>query len=208
MRSSFYYSKSNIVFANKLKSFLLNFKGTVFSNITLDSPRAVGDALQTIISDNFALLIGEWSDSYSNQFARRAMADLAFEDKEGFYNIIDIKTHRINSDFNMPALTSVKRLSRFYEDDMNIFAILMIEYSTTNNFHIEKVYFYPIEFFDWSCLTVGALGWGQIQIKDSNSVTINNRYSRKLWMLHLCETMCNFEKHIQSSNRNSNPSYI
>ena len=29
---------------------------------------------------------------------------------------------------------------------------------------VQKVHFVPIEFLSWDCLTIGALGWGQIQI--------------------------------------------
>jgi hypothetical protein len=49
-----------------------------------------------------------------------------------------------------------------------------------------------LEFLDWSCLTVGALGWGQIQIANSNNLTINPRYSRQHWMLELCQIMLDF----------------
>lgn len=44
------------------------------------------------------------------------MADLAFTDKEGFYSVVDVKTHRADTKFNMPNLTSVERLARFYSD--------------------------------------------------------------------------------------------
>ena len=51
---------------------------------------------------------------------------------------------------------------------------------------IEDVRFIPIEFLGWDCLTIGALGWGQIQIANSNRITINPHYSRKRWMIELC----------------------
>ena len=57
---------------------------------------------------------------------------------------------------------------------------------------IENVTFVPIEFLDWDCLTIGALGWGQIQIANSNRVTINPGYSRKKWMIELCDTLLEF----------------
>lgn len=38
------------------------------------------------------------------------MADLAFKDPDGFYYIVDVKTHRLGTAFNMPNLTSVERL--------------------------------------------------------------------------------------------------
>ena len=53
------------------------------------------------------------------------MADLAFEDLDGYYYIVDVKTHRLSTKFNMPNLTSVERLARFYEDDKNYFVVLM-----------------------------------------------------------------------------------
>ncbi len=93
----------------------------------------------------------------------------------------------------MPNLTSVERLTRFYEDDSNCFVLLLISY------HIEDtkvivtgVKFVPIEFLGWDCLTIGALGWGQIQIANSNNVTINDNYPRKKWMLELRDVVLQF----------------
>jgi len=121
------------------------------------------------------------------------MADLAFEDADGFYYVVDVKTHRLSTKFNMPNLTSVERLSRFYEDDRNYFVVLMVAYDI-EDLHavIEHVTFVPIEFLGWDCLTIGALGWGQIQIANSNRITINPRYSRKSWMIEFCDTMLEF----------------
>lgn len=190
--SNFFYQSNNELVASKLKVHLPKIGENIFSKTTLESPRAVGDALQVLVSENFSVFIKEWCQNYSGTFARRSMADLAFEDNQGYYNVVDVKTHRKNSEFNMPALTSVKRLSRLYEEDTNIFSILMITYTVTNKLIIDDILFYPIEFFDWGCLTIGALGWGQIQIKDSNIIKINKNYSRKQWMLSLCELMFEF----------------
>ena len=57
------------------------------------------------------------------------MADLAFTDKQGIYSVVDVKTHRSDTSFNMPNLTSVERLARFYESDVNVFALIMVKYS-------------------------------------------------------------------------------
>ena len=40
--------------------------------------------------------------------------------------------------------------------------------------------------------TIGALGWGQIQIANSNLVTVKPGYSRKRWMLEFCDVMLEF----------------
>lgn len=121
------------------------------------------------------------------------MADLAFTDKDGFYYVVDVKTHRLDTKFNMPNLTSVERLSRFYEEDVNYFSLLKIDYQIKGaKAVIKHVTFAPIEFFDWSCLTIGALGWGQIQIANANVVNIVPKNNRKQWMLDLCDTLLEF----------------
>ena len=71
----------------------------------------------------------------------------------------------------MPNLTSVRRLSRFYEDDKNYFVVLMVAYNVEDlRAIIQDVTFVPIEFLGWDCLTVGALGWGQIQIANNRQL--------------------------------------
>ena len=191
--------KSRIFYNNTYKDIqlatleLLNSQQDILSPRTLHSTRAAGDAIEEIIADSFDFILGEWCTDYSTSFARRAMADLAFTDIDGLYYVVDVKTHRTSTKFNMPNLTSVRRLSRFYEDDNNYFSLLLVSY------HLDKtqavfndVKFIPIEFLDWGCLTIGALGWGQIQIANSNRVSINPQYSRKKWMLELCDIVADF----------------
>ena len=80
-----------------------------------------------------------------------------------------------------------------YELNTNVFSLIMIKYSVDGTKVIASdVTYTPIEFLDWECLTVGALGWGQIQIANSNNIILNNGYSRKKWMIQLCETMLDF----------------
>ena len=93
----------------------------------------------------------------------------------------------------MPNLTSVERLARFYEDDNNYFVVLMVKYAVSGNrVEVERVHFVPIEFLSWDCLTIGALGWGQIQIANANIINIRESYSRKRWMIELCDVMLEF----------------
>lgn len=170
----------------------LNGYGSFLSQEAATSTRAVGDAVETILSENIAKLLGEHIQDYSADFARRAMADLAFNDRAGGYYRVDVKTHRLDTKFNMPNLTSCERLCRFYEDDRNFFVILMVAYSLEGTkFEARKVHFVPIEFLSWDGLTIGALGWGQIQIANSNRMLIEPA-SRKTWMLKLCDTMQDF----------------
>jgi len=93
----------------------------------------------------------------------------------------------------MPNLTSVERLARFYEDDKNYFVLLLISYEVQGSQAVVKqARFTPIEFVGWDCLTIGALGWGQIQIANSRFVTIKPTYSRRAWMIELCNRLFEF----------------
>lgn len=192
MKSSFYYGGHYLKVAEKIKKHI-NSSSDFLSHQTAQSTRAVGDAIELLIGEKFDSFLQNWCSKYSKDFARRAMADLAFEDKEGFYSIVDVKTHREDTRFNMPNLTSVERLARFYESDSNVFSLVMVKYAVEGTkVTATEVTFAPIEFLSWECLTVGALGWGQIQIANSNNIKLIDRYSRKKWMLQLCDTLFEF----------------
>lgn len=191
--------KSSIFYTDKYKDIekeilsFLNKQEDFLSSRSINSPRAVGDAVESVISENFQTIFGDIIKEYSSSFARRAMADLAFTDRDGFYYVVDVKTHRLDTKFNMPNLTSVERLSRFYEEDVNYFVLLKVDYQVEGTkVAIRNVTFAPIEFFGWDCLTLGALGWGQIQIANANVVTIIPKTIRKNWMLELCDTLLEF----------------
>jgi len=192
-KSELFYTDGYEQVQRKIMGFL-NDHEEFLSGSTVNSTRAVGDAIQDILANNFESILGEKTcKKYSAQFARRAMADLAFEDPGGFYHVVDVKTHRLSTKFNMPNLTSVDRLARFYENDKNYFVILMVAYEIEGlRAVIHEVRFVPIEFFGWDCLTIGALGWGQIQIANSNSININPQYPRKSWMLEMCDILMEF----------------
>lgn len=191
--------KSKIFYTDQYKRIeraiarLLNKQPEFLSAHTASSPRATGDAIQKIISDNFQRVLGTVCKEYSVDFARRAMADLAFKDVDDFYYVVDVKTHRKEEGFHMPNLTSVERLSRFYEDDKNCFIILSVSYKIKGTkVTAENIHFVPIEFLSWKCLTIGALGWGQIQIANSDVIDVLPQYSRKKWMLKLCDALFEF----------------
>jgi hypothetical protein len=172
---------------------LLNSHEEFLSPSTARSTRAVGDAIESILGDSFDTILGDLCKEYSATFARRAMADLAFTDVDDFYYIVDVKTHRTDTKFNMPNLTSVERLARFYQDDANYFVLLIVSYHLeATQAIVTNVRFVPIEFLGWDCLTIGALGWGQIQIANSKYITVNPQYSRKRWMLELCDVLFEF----------------
>lgn len=192
IKSKIFYTDVFRTIETKLSSFI-NSQTDFLSPRTATSTRAVGDAIQDLLAEHFEVIAGDHIRDYSSAFARRAMADLAFSDADGLYYVVDVKTHRLDTKFNMPNLTSVERLARFYQDDRNYFVVLVISYDLKDTrITVKKVVFVPIEFLSWNCLTIGALGWGQIQIANSNKITVIPRNSRKRWMIELCNTLMEF----------------
>lgn len=193
MKSALFYTDAYKEAEVKIRDFLNSQKDFLALN-TVKSVRAAGDAIQDILSADFPAIVGEsHCVNYSSAFARRAMADLAFEDCDSLYYRVDVKTHRTSTKFNMPNLTSVERLARYYEDDRNYFVVLYIGYDVQGfRVVVSDVKFVPIEFLSWDCLTIGALGWGQIQIANANRIVVEDKKSRKSWMLALCETLFEF----------------
>lgn len=120
MKSSFYYDGHYSEVSGKIKDYI-NSSPDLLSIRTVQSTRAAGDAIEALISEKFNEFLQDWCAEYSKDFTRRAMAELAFTDKEGFYSVVDVKTHRENTGFNMPNLTSVEKLAKFYESDTNVF---------------------------------------------------------------------------------------
>jgi len=191
-KSGIFYTNAYLELQGKIVDFL-NSQPDFLSSRTVNSPRAVGDAIENILVENFDKILGGLCKDYSSTFARRAMADLAFTDSDGFYYIVDVKTHRLDTKFNMPNLTSVERLARLYEDDSNYFVVLKVDYGIQETKAvIKKATFAPIEFLSWECLTIGALGWGQVQIANSNFIKVIPRNSRRNWMLQMCDNLFEF----------------
>lgn len=152
------------------------------------SPRAVGDQVEELVQMHVGALI-PGIKNFERKFARRAMEDLAFEDEAGNYYVVDVKTHNLQTQFNMPNLISVQRIAKFYRESTNYFCLLKIDSDTSAPVPVSAVHFVPIEHLDWRCLTLGALGWGQIQIANARNVICDRGQGRKAWMLKLCDAL-------------------
>ena len=73
MRSEIFYTDRYLRLQETIKQFL-NSQEDFLSPRTLGSPRAVGDAIQDILSESFQKLLGDACAECSTDFARRAMA--------------------------------------------------------------------------------------------------------------------------------------
>lgn len=181
--------------SNKILEILNRDAQTIVSVNSMSSPRSIGDAVQEFLAKKgLAEALLEIGISHiDSDFSRRSMEDIAFEDNDGNYYAVDVKTHNLSTQFNMPNLISVRRLANFYRNDSNTFCILIVSYEVVDNkLEYGECYFKPIEAFSWECLTLGALGWGQIQIANANNLSFNQTADRKKWMLDMCDKLGTF----------------
>lgn len=178
--------------SNKILEILNRDAQTIVSINSMSSPRSIGDAVQEFLAKKgLAEALLEIGISHiDSDFSRRSMEDIAFEDNSGNYYAVDVKTHNLSTQFNMPNLISVRRIANFYKNDKNTFCILIVSYKVVDNkLEYDECYFKPIEAFSWNCLTFGALGWGQIQIANANTLIFDENVSRKQWMLNMYDKL-------------------
>lgn len=70
--------------------------------------------------------------------------------------------------------------------------VLLVKYAAAT---IQEVLFVRIEHLAWDCLTIGALGWGQIQIANASRIVVDLSLTKRDWMLQLCDVMLAFYPH-------------
>lgn len=163
-------------------------KTGIFSNEgRCNEPRVVAENVKMICRQEFnnCLPAGTISLNLSDDLSRHSMGDINVTDCDGCNYYIDIITHNLDTNFNMPNITSISRLSKYYSvnNPSSFFLILMIEYNINAlGINFQSVQLFAIENISWDCLRIGSLGTGQIQLKNSNTIIIDYKLSREIWM--------------------------
>lgn len=163
-----------------IKNTLLE-KLTNFETVPGGEQRTYADLLQKkavdILFDSKNDLVTETKRAKS----KRTIEDVTLiSQKKLFY--IDIKTHDLNSEFSMPNLTSINRIRKVFNSDKKELVYTLVSYVLENDMLILK----DVEvFFIWelepTILSVGALGLGQLQIKDANKELIFTTIGKVAW---------------------------
>lgn len=160
---------------------------------TARSTRAAGDAIERIVSSLLPGLLEDVTGQWVEDLSRRAMADARVRTLSGATYDIDIKTHRIGTTFSRSNIISVRRLAGFYEDPKNVFLVILVSYSVVGNaVTFASTTAVPIEWLSWKSLTLGNLGWGQIQFLDTPTFEVVESQDRAIWMTQLCDQLLDF----------------
>jgi hypothetical protein len=143
--------------------------------------RTVGDLIESKVSE---ILFNSTSDLISEKIAPRSKKSI--EDvtlvSNGVSYYIDPKTHDINSEFSMPNLTSVQKIKKLFDTTDKELIYVFVSYAITDG----RVIISDIKvFFLWeldiSILGVGALGKGQLQIKNANKNLVFTEKGKVGW---------------------------
>ena len=147
--------------STELNKFLLKIKNTYPKSKHI-AQRGVGDLLEGYVIDEAKL--------YSNfelATGPKSTGDFGFtEDNKSV--LVDIKTHNAKSSMSMPNLISMKKLLKIIDNNEELY-YLFLSYNT-NKSNIDILNKKVISVYDLNVnnLGIGALGNGQLQIKDYN----------------------------------------
>jgi hypothetical protein len=152
-----------------------------FELVEKGQQRTVGDLIEGKVSE---ILYNSESDLISEK--RPARSKKSIEDltlvSNGVVYYVDPKTHDINSDFSMPNLTSIDKIKKLFKNANEELIYIFVSYEINNGTVIIlniKVFF--IWELDISILGVGALGKGQLQIKNAHKDLILTEKGKIEW---------------------------
>ena len=155
-----------------------NLKG--FSLSQSFGQRSVGDKIE----DDCSMVIKNfYTENYVSPRSKKSTEDFSLVfDKNTFY--FDVKTHFIQEElgFSMPNLISIDKLRKLQNDETKSLLYIFVDYKRTDTeVTIEKVIVKYIWELDWSILGIGALGKGQLQIKNANNEMVFTKMSKEEW---------------------------
>lgn len=142
--------------------------------------RSVGDKIEADCRD---IAKNEFHNNIVLPKSKRSVDDFTLL-IDGNKHQFDVKTHFIQSTdgFSMPNLKSVKRLKKILENENDSLSYIFVSYKRENGIvTIEDVHIKYVWELDWSMLTIGALGKGQLQIKDANKELVFTNIGKEKW---------------------------
>lgn len=94
----------------------------------------MGDTIQNYLGDKcFPELLKKYSvTDVVNHTGGKDFPDITFT-HGGIEYVIDVKTQRENTKFNMPNITSLERIKKFYTNKKRVFLVLIVRYSVKND---------------------------------------------------------------------------
>lgn len=171
--------KHTDVVKNHLIGKLKKLEGTTLNIPTKASQRTVADEIEMMCC---AIAAKEFKNEYQEAKSVRSVDD--FSIVVGDHVIMaDVKSHYVQDEgFSMPNLISVKRLKNILEDPTKELIYIFVDYTRKGTkVTLTEVKVLSVYQIDWRDLTIGALGLGQLQIKNANNAINESVVGREVW---------------------------
>lgn len=154
---------------------------TDFELVDGGQQRTVGDLIESKVSEILRNSEGDLITEKRAPRSKKSIEDVTLV-SGGVLYYIDPKTHDVNSDFSMPNLTSIEKIKKLFQSQTEELVYVFVSYKIVNgivNIIDIKVFF--LWELDISILGIGALGKGQLQIKNANDSLIFTSQSKQIW---------------------------
>lgn len=165
---------------------LINDKLENFTLSDTMGQRTIGDKIEYLCS---FIVANEYPDNYIESRSKRSTEDFTLLfDNETYY--FDVKTHFIQevAGFSMPNLASIEKLRNLLKEDDKSLLYIFVDYKRVgDSVTIEGVNVRYLWELDWSMLGIGALGKGQLQIKNANNDLVFCDIGKEKWYELLLE---------------------
>jgi hypothetical protein len=160
---------------------LLNENLQSFELVNGGMQRTVGDLIESKVTEILSNFDSELISEKRAPRSKKSIEDVTLVSR-GISYYIDPKTHDKNSDFSMPNLTSVDKIKKLFSTDDQELIYVFVSYTIENGLVvIEDIKVFFIWELDISILGVGALGKGQLQIKNANNDLIFTNKGKNEW---------------------------
>jgi hypothetical protein len=177
--------KEITIIVNPIKKHIKDLLSENLQNFELingGQQRTVGDLIEgkitEILYNSKSKLISETRGPRS----KKSIEDVTLISNNGMTYYVDPKTHDSNSDFSMPNLTSIDKIKKLFlsmnEDLIYVFVSYIINDGIVIIGDIKVFFIWEL---DISILGVGALGKGQLQIKNANKDLVFTNKGKLGW---------------------------
>lgn len=143
--------------------------------------RTVGDLIESKITEILFNSDSELITEKREPRSKKSIEDVTLV-SGGVSYYIDPKTHDQNSDFSMPNLTSIDKIKKLFSSNEQELIYVFVSYVLDNGMvMIGDIKVFSIWELDISILGIGALGKGQLQIKNANNELVFTNKGKQEW---------------------------
>ena len=143
--------------------------------------RTVGDLVEHKVLEILNSCNSELISEKKQARSKKSIEDITLI-SNGITYYIDPKTHDKDSNFSMPNLTAITKLKKLFSKEKKELIYVFVSYRLENKtVIIENIDVCFIWELDISILGIGALGKGQLQIKDAHNTLVFTNKGKNEW---------------------------